>query len=502
MAIARLDDGRTIEYVDEVLGSGASKDVYRTADGERVVALYRRLDANTQKMFRARLRAIMTRFNPTLSREEGGAASSREEAQRYRELFSWPEAVVVSPCLGLVLPMYPERFWFKTNPKIAQRPGDPWSPTPKTAKWFTAMRKRLRPAERGDFLALIQVCLQLARAVQRMHQAGLAHSDLSGRNILVDPLRHPGGGGKPGCLITDIDTLVVPGHYPPDVLGTQPYIAPEVLATSELPKEDSSRVFPSRLTDRHALAVLIYELLLGRHPLDGPRILPVETQEEEDQLAFGRDALFIEHPDDQSNRPADVFPTFGRLGGPLSTMIHRAFVTGVHAPKERPLAAQWVQALYETLDILQPCPNTSCPWKWFPQGSDGSLRCPRCGSSPREPVPVLSLTGARGTSRRSVVCFHGRALYQWHVGTDADPASSASPIICAVVAHHEHGQWSLENRSHEVMQVEGRTEAVTPGGRVTLTRGLRILLKPDRGLTAEVQICDPARTSSSVSITS
>jgi serine/threonine protein kinase len=501
MAIARLDDGRTIEYDDVVLGSGASKDVYRAADGEHVVAFYRRSDADAQRLFHARLRAIMTRFNPTLPREQGGAACNNEEAQRYRELFSWPEAVVTSPCLGLVLPLYPERFWFKTNPKIAQRPGDSWNPTPKTAKWFTAMRKRLRPAERGDFLAHVQVSLLLARAVQRMHQAGLAHSDLSGRNILLDPLRQQNGDGKPGCLVTDIDTLVVPGHYPPDVLGTQPYIAPEVLAASALQSDAPGRVLPSRQTDRHALAVLIYEFLLGRHPLDGPRILPVETQEEEDQLAFGREALFIEHPVDQSNRPADVFPTFDCLGGPLSAMIHRAFVTGVHAPQERPLAVQWVQALCDTLDILQPCPNTSCPWKWFPQSSDGSMRCPRCGSYPREPVPVLKLTDARGTMRRSLVCFHGRALYQWHVGIDADPASSTSPTICAVVAHHDHKQWSLENRSHEVMRVEGRSETLRPHSRIALKTGMRILLKPERGLTAEVRISDPTHVSSSESTT-
>jgi len=45
---------------------------------------------------------------------------------------------------------------------------------------------------------------------------------------------------------------VVPGLYPPDVLGTPDYIAPEVLATQGLPLGDPKRNLPSNLTDAFA----------------------------------------------------------------------------------------------------------------------------------------------------------------------------------------------------------------------------------------------------------
>ena len=42
------------------------------------------------------------------------------------------------------------------------------------------------------------------------------------------------------CVI-DVDGLVVPGKYPPDVVGTPDFIAPEVVTTSHLSKEDPKR---------------------------------------------------------------------------------------------------------------------------------------------------------------------------------------------------------------------------------------------------------------------
>ncbi len=75
-----------------------------------------------------------------------------------------------------------------------------------------------------------------------MHSAGLAHSDLSYKNVLIDPVSRT-------AAIIDIDGLVVPGKFPPDVIGTADFIAPEVLATKHLNKTDQNRKLPNR-TDR------------------------------------------------------------------------------------------------------------------------------------------------------------------------------------------------------------------------------------------------------------
>ena len=128
-----------------------------------------------------------------------------------------------------------------------------------------------------------------------MHAAGLAHSDLSYKNVLIDPVS-----GR--ATIIDIDGLVVPGKFPPDVIGTPDFIAPEVMATKHLNKLDPNRKLPSIQTDRHALAVMIYMYLLYRHPLRGGKIHDMDPQTDE-ELSMGLNALFVEHPTDKTNRP-------------------------------------------------------------------------------------------------------------------------------------------------------------------------------------------------------
>ena len=95
---------------------------------------------------------------------------------------------------------------------------------------------------------------------------------------------------------------MVPGLYPPDVIGTADFIAPEVLATKHMSKTDPLRKLPNRLTDLHALAVLIYMYLFYRHPLRGGKYFGPLESEDEDLLLMGEKALFVEHPTDHSNR--------------------------------------------------------------------------------------------------------------------------------------------------------------------------------------------------------
>ena len=47
--------------------------------------------------------------------------------------------------------------------------------------------KFVEPDQKGTWLTHFHMCLQIARAVRRLHAAGLAHSDLSYKNVLVDP---------------------------------------------------------------------------------------------------------------------------------------------------------------------------------------------------------------------------------------------------------------------------------------------------------------------------
>ena len=171
-------------------------------------------------------------------------------------------------------------------------------------------------------------------------------------NVLVDPTTG-------SCVVIDIDSLVVPGVYPPEVIGTGGYIAPEVLETLPLPFGDPQRKLPCASTDLHSMAVLIYEYLLLRHPLRGPKSYS-EDPNLDDFLCMGPKALFIEDPKDQSNRPRGMEVTIKDLGPELEKLFIRAFVDGLHNPNERPTAMEWEKALVKTWDLLHPCENPNC----------------------------------------------------------------------------------------------------------------------------------------------
>lgn len=237
----------------------------------------------------------------------------------------------------------------------------------------------LDPRERGSWDGYLGICIDLARAVRRLHAAGLAHSDLSYANVLADPLTG-------SASIIDMDGLVVPGKFPPDVAGTPDFIAPEVVATQDRATGDPLRVHPSIRTDRHALAVLIYLYLLARHPLQGRRIHDPDDAARDDALAMGERALWIEHPTDVSNR-VDVaqvrrsslpWADAGRLptsicGPLLAGLFARASVDGLHAPDCRPTAEEWKRALVLTADILlpRPAPTRAAGWACSPS----TIRC-------------------------------------------------------------------------------------------------------------------------------
>jgi serine/threonine protein kinase len=423
-----LQDGRKVAYLPDPIGEGGMKKVYFTADKKSVLCFFKdqalQRDANRMK----RLEAILGRYNPTTDSTTG---------PYFRDLFCWPTAIVLKPEFGVMTPTYAGNFFFGSGP---------WQGKEKEGKWFSSpkLRKMLPAAERGNWSDYLRLCQMMARAVRKLHLTGLAHSDLSCKNVLVDP---PGG----RCAVIDIDSLVVPNLFTPDVLGTPGYIAPEVLATQNLAWDNPGRKLPSNLTDLHALAVLFYEYLLRRHPLRGPKVNG-KTAEEDELMSMGQKALYIEHPKDDSNRVKNLAVACDRLGPYLPALFTRAFVDGLHKPPARPNADDWETALARSSDLLIPCGNAACDEKWFVYIEGERPRCPWCGWQLIEPMPVLELhfnpAGRKGTYRLEGHCLvghHQKTLHRWHVYRNIRPVEGVDPAPQAVVMKHQ-GRWLLVNR--------------------------------------------------------
>ncbi|MCD7730053.1 MAG: serine/threonine-protein kinase [Oscillospiraceae bacterium] len=439
---AVLASGKKIPYViTDNPPRGGMKYTYFSPDKSYVVQFFndpKRVDFN----MRSRIEAIIGKYNPTIPESAGGAVGNDERLAAYFEKrFCWPTDIVISPEFGLVSPSYPSDFFFDSrSSQLLDLDGKD-----KKSNWFTSSNRRfLNKSELGDFRSMLQMSLLLSRSIRRLHQAGLAHSDLSNNNVLIDP--------KSGnCVVIDIDSLVVPGLYPPEVAGTRGYIAPEVLATMELDRSDPRRKIPGSTTDLHALAVLIYEYLLFRHPLMGPKIFSSASAEEDDFLALGPQALFIENPYDTSNRPSSLKVTIKDLGPMLERLFIRAFVDGLHDPSMRPSAMEWEKGITETWDLLHRCSNPSCDARWFVLYDVNSPICPFCGTKITDKNIVrLSINsevrGHSGQWRKTseVDASNNTPLFKWHTHSNIFPDEKADTAMQAYVCCHD-GEWFLIN---------------------------------------------------------
>jgi len=474
---ATLADGSTIEYIPDAIGEGGEKIVYFAKDKKSVVCLYKDADPGR----RQRLDEILGAYNPT--------APGQACYEYWKTLFCWPTAIVVKPVLGVVAPVYPKNFFFPSDDPDAF-----FSGREKEGAWFVkskarAMLRATAPDQLGDLRTNMALVTRIARAVRRLHTAGLAHSDLSYKNVLVDP--------KSGtAIIIDIDSLVVRGLFPPTVMGTPGFIAPEVLKTQHLPLDDPKRNHPSISTDRHALASLIYQYLLLRDPLDGPKVHDADAAKDE-LLKLGSNALFIEHPTDRSNRPSGLSPSVSDLGPYLEAQFTQTFVQGLHAPADRALAHDWEQVLVRTFNILVPCVNPRCEAKYFPCWSKRRPVCPFCGSkhTVQFPIFVLMKQARQGnwTPECELSCFRGMPILSHHVFTNVHPGENSTDKDRVPLATIDfvNGQWALINHGlTSLLSTSGNR--VQPGQATLLTSGARLQLSQDpNGRLVEVIMVQP-----------
>ncbi len=417
---------KSYEYIDDgsPTAQGGVKDIYFSPDKTYVVGFYRgKLSSNEIE----RLKRITTQYYDSFFNRSNGSC--------YKKLYAWPTDVVIndSSSIGVIVPHYGSEYFFEKGYENF----DTIKGEEKQGKWFASpkfrskgSRFKLDDSELGNWLSYFQICVNIARGVKRMHGAGLAHSDLSYKNVLINP-------ANKSAKIIDIDGLVVPGLFAPDVVGTPDFIAPEVMKSIHLPIDDENRQLPNRETDLHALAVLIYMYLLYRHPLRGGQFFGADIDtEDEENLMMGEKALFVEHPTNDANRNfkreygedeikksdpyLDLKKTPYTITGPyLKDLFDKAFIEGLHNPAKRPPAQIWEQAIIKTNDLKLKCSNDECPQKWFIYNNTIKTACPFCGTLYKHSIPVLDFYSQNkkdtwSSDNLRMVIYHNSTLHYWH----------------------------------------------------------------------------------------
>ncbi len=496
ITVKSLSTGKSYQYDKNMhAGSGAIKDVYFSPDRSYVVQIFKAVqDANQLE----RLKNIVGKYQENIFQQVGGIY--------WETVYCWPTDIVTVPNTGqvaLIAPCYRKEFFFQfgsqNNDMLGIKGRD------KEGRWFASshhQQKFLDQRERGNWRNYLSICIKIARAAKRLHAAGLAHSDLSYRNVLIDPLTG-------SAAMIDIDGLVVPLRFPPEVIGTPDFIAPEVLRTMPLTVGDSNKFLPCIETDRHALAVLIYMYLLYRHPLRGGKIHDPDPIRDE-ELHMGERALFIEHPTDKTNRPrnADFRPSDLPFADPekipasacgpyLHELFQKAFMGGLHHPHLRPTADDWETALVKTVDLIQPCANTKCAQQWYVFDNSTKPACPFCGTPYKGLLPVLNLYSRRRQSdpfrpdNHRLMVYTDQYLYPWHVNRHIVPNERLTPEQKKPVGYFvlHNGQWWFINQTLTGLKDVTNKTDIPLGSKVELVDGLQLLLSPeDNGRLVQVQM--------------
>lgn len=133
----------------------------------------------------------------------------------------------------------------------------------------------------------LSVCKQLAEAFAQLQKKKWVYGDCSAKNILFKPKRN----GNPEVLIIDADTITTE-NAPFGLEGTGCYRAPEIFLGKH----------PTLNSDAHALAAVLFHLLIGTNPLDGTKTRKDHFSEASVLHHFGEDPAYIFDPAG-SNKP-------------------------------------------------------------------------------------------------------------------------------------------------------------------------------------------------------
>ena len=323
------------------------------------------------------------------------------------------------------------------------------------------MKGRIVPGFRG----LCTAGVGLADGFQRLHAKGLCYRDISFGNIFLH-------GGTGEILICDNDN-VAPENSKTGVIGTDRFMAPEIVMGAAL---------PSQQTDLFSLSVLLFYMFVLSHPFEGRieydiRCLDAAAM----KMLYGEKPVFIFDPNDASIRPGPGYHVNAEAIWPLlptalQEAFTRAFTAGIKDPVNgRVRESEWKSVLSAARDSILYCQHCRSENFYDAQrlGASGELGTPCWCCSKQVQLPPR----IRIDKRSTVMLNDGACLYAHHTER-ASEYQFATPTAQVVQHPTNKTIWGLKNRSAEtwtVFSADGSSQQVPPDRSFTIATGTRVV---------------------------
>ena len=187
----------------------------------------------------------------------------------------------------------------------------------------------------SSFRGIVSSCLKFVSAFRNLGYAGLSYMDINDGNFFIDP-------DTDNVLICDNDNIA-PINTDMGILGNPKYAAPEVVLGQNL---------PNTLSDRHSLAIIIFQMLFSAHPLEGERWIGNYASKENTDLVYVTDPVFIFDPANGCNRPVkgmqnEAIDRWALMPDYMRKLFCKAFshLALKEDPNQRPTENDWLSAL-------------------------------------------------------------------------------------------------------------------------------------------------------------
>lgn len=305
--------------------------------------------------------------------------------------------------------------------------------------------------------AMITAAINIVNSFNQLHRAGKSYQDFNDKGLFINT--------DTGAVLICNSDYIAP-HGSDFALGDiSGYSAPEVVSGNAKPDEK---------TDSYMLAVMLFKLMFRGDPLEGEKVVnDVCLTVSEYSRHYGKDAVFVYDPENDSNRPVrgihdNVIKFWNSYPEYVKEYFIRSFTVGISEPDKRVTEKEWQEIFIKLRSeiIMCGCNKTNFT-SMFSQPDNKTYKCPNCGMS-------FVTIGFSNTNNR-VPLYLGRKFFECEIDSTCDDFFEVAGEL--VENKLKPGMLGIKNcsqRSWKAKMPDGVFHDVAPGKGCPLWRDLEI----------------------------